>query len=48
MKYYFKIAWRNLIKNKIYSVINIAGLAAGSFQATRAAMANPAKSLRTE
>jgi hypothetical protein len=26
---YFKIAWRNLRKNKIYSVINIAGLASG-------------------
>jgi ABC-type antimicrobial peptide transport system permease subunit len=26
---YFKIAWRNLLKNKIYSVINIAGLASG-------------------
>lgn len=28
-KNYFKIAWRNLIKNKIYSTINILGLAAG-------------------
>ncbi|HVY74393.1 MAG TPA: ABC transporter permease [Puia sp.] len=28
-KNYFKIAWRNLLKNKIYSVINIAGLASG-------------------
>ena len=28
-KNYFKIAWRNLIKNKIYSVINILGLATG-------------------
>ncbi len=26
---YFKIAWRNLWKNKIYSAINIAGLAIG-------------------
>lgn len=26
---YFKIAWRNLIKNKVYSVINIFGLALG-------------------
>ena len=26
---YFKIAWRNLIKNKVYSFINIVGLAAG-------------------
>jgi putative ABC transport system permease protein len=29
LRNYFKIAWRNLLKNKIYSVINIAGLAAG-------------------
>jgi putative ABC transport system permease protein len=29
MKYYSKIAWRNLVKNKIYSVINITGLATG-------------------
>jgi hypothetical protein len=28
-KNYLKIAWRNLVKNKIYSFINIAGLAAG-------------------
>ncbi len=28
-KNYFKIAWRNLIKNKVYSIINVAGLAAG-------------------
>ena len=26
---YFKTAWRNLWKNKVYSVINIAGLAIG-------------------
>jgi len=29
LKNYFKIAWRNLIKNKVYSIINIAGLATG-------------------
>ena len=29
IKNYFKIAWRNLIKNKVYSFINIMGLAAG-------------------
>jgi len=29
IKNYFKIAWRNLIKNKVYSIINILGLAAG-------------------
>ena len=28
-KNYFKIAWRNLIKNKVYAGINILGLAAG-------------------
>ena len=29
LKNYFKIAWRNLLKNKVYSFINIAGLATG-------------------
>jgi len=29
LKNYFKIAWRNLWKNKVFSAINIAGLAAG-------------------
>jgi putative ABC transport system permease protein len=29
LKNYFKTAWRNLIKNKIYSFINIGGLAVG-------------------
>jgi len=28
-KNYFKIAWRNLIKNKVYSSINVLGLATG-------------------
>src|SRR6267154_2732334 len=28
-KNYFKTAWRNLVKNKFYSLINIAGLTAG-------------------
>ena len=28
-KNYFKIAWRNLLKNKVYSFLNIAGLAVG-------------------
>ena len=28
-KNYFKIAWRNLVKNKMYSFINIIGLSAG-------------------
>src|SRR5258705_13477303 len=29
LKNYFKIAWRNLWKNKVFSAINIAGLSAG-------------------
>jgi putative ABC transport system permease protein len=29
IKNYFKIAWRNLLKNKVYSIINILGLATG-------------------
>ena len=29
LKNYFKIAWRNLIKNKMHSILNIAGLSAG-------------------
>ncbi len=29
LKNYFKIAWRNLMKNKTYSIINISGLAVG-------------------
>lgn len=29
LKNYLKIAWRNLLKNKVYSAINIAGLAVG-------------------
>ena len=29
IKNYFKIAWRNIIKNKVYSAINIVGLAVG-------------------
>ncbi|HLX90690.1 MAG TPA: ABC transporter permease [Puia sp.] len=29
LRNYLKIAWRNLLKNKIYSIINIAGLASG-------------------
>src|SRR3954454_6599969 len=29
LKNYFKIAWRNLARNKVFSVINIAGLAIG-------------------
>jgi putative ABC transport system permease protein len=34
IKSYFKIAWRNLLKNKVYSFINICGLAVGMGVAT--------------
>jgi hypothetical protein len=26
---YFKTAWRNLVNNKVYSILNISGLAVG-------------------
>src|SRR5437667_451716 len=29
IKNYFKIAWRNLVNNKVYSALNILGLATG-------------------
>jgi len=29
LKNYFKIAFRNLLKNKVFSLVNIAGLAIG-------------------
>ena len=29
IKNYFKIAWRNLMKNKVFSFINVFGLSAG-------------------
>ena len=29
IKNYFKTAWRNLVHNKVYSVLNILGLATG-------------------
>ncbi len=29
IKSYLKIAWRNMIKNRLYSIINIGGLAVG-------------------
>jgi putative ABC transport system permease protein len=34
IKNYFKIAWRNLAKNKMHSFINIAGLSIGMAVAT--------------
>gem|GEM_PF-6788612 len=43
LKNYFKIAFRNLIKFKVYSFVNIAGL-----EFIKAAWANPVKSLRHE
>ena len=54
IKNYFRIAFRNLTRNKFAGAINIGGLAIGitiltvSFQAVRAAIANPVDSLRTE
>jgi hypothetical protein len=58
LRNYFKIALRNLSRNKIYSAINIAGVSLGlacaiafitiGYQALRAALMNPVKSLRTE
>ena len=46
---FFKIAFRNLKKNKVFSIINILGLAVGiSFQAIKSAIANPVTSLRSE
>ena len=55
-KNYFSIAVRNLKRNKIFSLINIAGLAIGisasliilSIRTIKSAIANPVKSLRTE
>ncbi len=38
IKNYLKIAWRNLRKNKVYSVINILGLASGMAVATLIAL----------
>jgi putative ABC transport system permease protein len=29
LRNYFKTAWRNLVKNKVYSTLNIMGLAVG-------------------
>ncbi|WP_160714083.1 hypothetical protein [Chitinophaga solisilvae] len=54
---YIKVASRNLIRNSIYSTINITGLSVGiaalsialitvSYHAVRAALANPVKSLQ--
>ncbi|MEP7108289.1 MAG: hypothetical protein ABI760_09900 [Ferruginibacter sp.] len=59
VKNYFKIAWRNLVKTRVASIINIGGLAVGmavamlitlltiSYQSIKAALMNPVKSLRT-
>ena len=38
IKNYLKIAWRNLYKNKIFSLINIGGLAVGMGVATLIAL----------
>ena len=29
LKYYFKIAWRNIARHKVFTIINVAGLALG-------------------
>ncbi len=29
LKNYFKIAWRNIVKSRFYSLVNIVGLSAG-------------------
>ncbi|HEX8677954.1 MAG TPA: hypothetical protein VF700_12070, partial [Segetibacter sp.] len=29
LKNYFKVAWRNLLKNKFYASVNVIGLASG-------------------
>src|SRR5215467_2090236 len=29
IKNYFKVAWRNIVRNKVYAFINIVGLASG-------------------
>jgi ABC-type antimicrobial peptide transport system permease subunit len=56
-KTYFIVTWRNLTRHKLYSAINIIGLATGmaacivillSLMAIKAAANNPVKSLRTE
>lgn len=54
-KNHLKTAWRNLVKNKFYSAINIAGIIALliailtiSFQSVKAALTNPVKTLRSE
>lgn len=58
LKNYFKIAWRNLVKNKVYIswwifVASALGalaitLLTVSFQAIKAALMNPVKSLKSE
>jgi hypothetical protein len=58
-KNYFKIAWRNLIRKKGFTLINICGLAVGlasslvayltvSLQSYRAALQNPVNSIKAE
>ena len=42
-----KIAWRNLWKNKVYTAINIGGLAIG-LTARKAAVNNPVDALKYE
>lgn len=54
IKHYFLIAFRNLRRKKVYSAINILGLAlimawlAVSYQSMKVATANPVDALREE
>lgn len=58
LKNYLKIAFRNMRRGKVYTFINLAGLAVGmafiialatiGFQTVKAATANPVESLRYE
>ena len=56
IKNFFKSAFRNLLRHKAFSTINIGGLSIGmasailtvSYQSVKASLANPVKSLRTE
>ncbi len=50
LKNYLLVGYRNIVRNKIFTTINVAGLAVGvaCFIALVIALANPVKSLRYE